>query len=443
MDKKQIIYREDKNNMAKIFLYDEFNPEDNAMLQALYSRSPESVEEHVNKVRQTGSGKFMERFYVGYGHMSIADCGSTTLFIENISILADKAIQDWPLYSGQETSTRYVDMSKQPIIDPINTTASQKILSDWMTFYISSQERVREHLRQKYPRQPNEDEKVYEKAIGARSFDIMRGFLPAGITTQLSWHTNLRQAWDKLSILRYWPLPEVKDAANGMLEKLKEKYPHSFSHNLYEEQEKWRQEIFSKYSYYHQPKTSVFSYSTNISNEELLKYQDIISTRPQKTNLPQFLAELGWITFDFLLDYGSFRDIQRHRNGVCRMPLLTTELGFQQWYLDQLPDDLRSAALSLIEKQKTAIDALAAPAEIKQYYISLGFNVSGRVTYALPAAVYVIELRSSKTVHPTLRAVAHKMTAALKVRFPELALHSDLNPDDWDVRRGLQDIIKI
>lgn len=426
--------------MAKIFLFDEFNPEDNAMLQALYSRSPESVEEHVKKVRETGSGKFMEKFYVGYGHMSIADCGSTTFFIEQISILADKAIQDWPLYSGQETSTRYVDMSKQPIIDPLNTENSKKILEEWMTFYISSQERARQHLREKYPKKPDEDEKVYEKAIGARSFDIMRGFLPAGITTQLSWHTNLRQAWDKLSVLRHWPLPEVKNLANGMLEKLKEKYPHSFSHNLYEEQEKFREEIFNKYSYYHQPKTSVFSYSTNISNEELLKYKKIISSRPQKTNLPNFLAELGLVTFDFLLDFGSFRDIQRHRNGVCRMPLLTTELGFQQWYLDQLPDDLKITALELLEKQKTAIASLPASAEIKQYYISLGFNVSCRVTYALPAAVYVTELRSMKTVHPTLRAVAHKMHAALRVRFPEMTLHSDLNPDDWDTRRGLQDI---
>lgn len=426
--------------MAEIFLYDEFNPEDNAMLQALYSRSPESVEEHVKKVRETGSGKFMERFYVGYGHMSIADCGSTTLFIERVSILADKAIQDWPLYSGQETSTRYVDMSKQPIIDPLNTEDSKKILDDWMTFYISSQERVREHLREKYPKKSDEDEKVYEKAVGARSFDIMRGFLPAGITTQLSWHTNLRQAWDKLSVLRHWPLPEVREIASSLLEKLKEKYPHSFSHNLYEEQEKFRDNIFGKYSYYHQPKTSVFSYSTNISNEELLRYKEIISSRPQKTNLPNFLAELGLVTFDFLLDFGSFRDIQRHRNGVCRMPLLTAELGFQQWYLDQLPDDLRKAAVALIEKQKTAIASLPASAEIKQYYISLGFNVSCRVTYALPAAVYVTELRSMKTVHPTLRAVAHKMHAALKTRFPELVLHSDLNPDDWDVRRGSQDI---
>ncbi|MBU0722132.1 hypothetical protein KKA93_01590 [Patescibacteria group bacterium] len=60
--------------MADIFLYDEFNPEDNAMLQALYSRSAGSVTKHVEKVRQSGSGKFMEQYYVGYGHASGEDC---------------------------------------------------------------------------------------------------------------------------------------------------------------------------------------------------------------------------------------------------------------------------------------------------------------------------------------------------------------------------------
>lgn len=76
----------------KIFIYDEFSPEDTAMMQALYSRSPKSVAEHAEKVKETGSVKFMEKFYVQYGHSSIADCGSTTIFIEGISMLGAKVI---------------------------------------------------------------------------------------------------------------------------------------------------------------------------------------------------------------------------------------------------------------------------------------------------------------------------------------------------------------
>ena len=132
----------------------------------------------------------MEQFYVGYGHASIADCGSTTIFIEGISILGDKAIQDWPLYSGQETSTRYVDMSQQPIIDPIATDQSRAVFQNWMKFYLESLPIMEEFLAGKYPKKEADDEIVYKKAIKARAFDILRGFLPAGITTQLSWHTK-------------------------------------------------------------------------------------------------------------------------------------------------------------------------------------------------------------------------------------------------------------
>jgi thymidylate synthase ThyX len=428
--------------MAKIFIYEEFAPQDNAMMQALYSRSPQSVIEHVKKVKQTGSGKFMETFYVGYGHASIADCGSTTIFIEGISILGDKAVQDWPLYSGQETSTRYVDMTKQQIVDPVGSSESKVILKRWMDFYIFGQAKMEETLKQKYPRKKNEEEGVYNKAIKARAFDIMRGFLPAGITTQLSWHTNLRQAYDKLVALRHHPLPEVKKIAQDIFKKLKEKYPHSFSQSEVLEQENYREKCAQKYNYFKSSKPVNFFLQTNISRRELEKYQNIIKGRPAKTGFPHFLTELGVITFEFLLDFGSFRDLQRHRNGVCRMPLLTIDLGFNDWYLEQLSDALRAKAQKLIVRQKRAIAKLKVPAEIKQYYIALGFNVVCRVTYGLPAAVYVVELRSGKMVHPTLRQIALKMRKALLAKFPKLVLNCDLEPAVWDISRGLQDIVK-
>ncbi|MFA6416736.1 MAG: FAD-dependent thymidylate synthase [Patescibacteria group bacterium] len=426
--------------MSNIFIYDEFSPEDVAMMQALYSRSPKSVTEHVEKVKQSGSGKFMATFYVGYGHASIADCGSTTIFIEDISIIGDKAIQDWQLYSGQETSTRYIDMGSRAIIDPIANAESKEILDNWMKFYNDNQERIQAYLMTKYPRREDENELVYSKAIKARGFDIMRGFLPAGITTQLSWHTNLRQAWDHLALLRHHPLAEVRDSANTILQKLKEKYEHSFSHQPTEEQETYREACVNQYAYFKPDQAIDFSCSSDIKLENLAAYQEILDNRPPKTGLPIFLGDLGLCNFKFILDFGSFRDIQRHRSGICRMPLLTTDLGFANWYLEQLPEDMRAEAIELIAVQKSKIDVLSSSPEIKQYYIAMGFNVDCAFSFPLPAAVYVTELRSNKTVHPSLRSVAHKMYAALSEKFPNLKLYADLDLDDWDVRRGLADI---
>lgn len=425
----------------KIFAYDEFNPEDMAMMQALYSRSAESVTVHAEKVKASGSGKFMERFYVGYGHGSIGDCGSTTLFIEGVSMLVAKAIQQWPLYSGQETSSRYIDMSKQLVVDPLGTKESKAILDKWMKFYTENQERMRVHLRTRYPIKAGEDNAVYERAINARIFDTLRAFLPAGVTTQLSWHTNLRQAHDKTALLKYYPLPEVRDVASKIHETLKTKYAHSFVHKEYPEQEAYRKYCAEKYTFFTEKKyAGDFTARTNIKRVDLEKLKDLLKKRPQKTNLPYELAELGNVTFEFLLDFGSFRDIHRHRNGVCQMPLLNTKFGFQKWYLGELPLDMQKEAAVLIKNQIAAIKKLKAPKEILQYYVAMGFNVNCKVTYGLPATIYTLELRSGRLVHPTLRVVAHKMDKAIRKFFPGIMLHTDLEKSDFDVRRGNQDI---
>lgn len=424
----------------KVFVYDEFGPQDTAMMQALYSRSAESVEVHVEKVRSSGSGKFMERFYVGYGHASIADCGSTTIFVEGVSMLVAKAIQDWPLYSGQETSSRYIDMSKQAIIDPVGTKESKNILDQWMKFYTESQLEVQAHITKKYPRKEGEDEIVYGKAVTARAFDTLRGFLPAGVATQFSWHTNLRQAHDKLVYLRRHPLAEVREAAEKILAGLREKYAQSFGHKETPEQEKYWNFIESKYNYYINKSAKPFSAKTNINKKEIALYKDIFAKRAPRAGLPIFLAELGNITFDFLLDFGSFRDIQRHRNGVCRMPLLTTKFGFNEWYVNELPETVKKKAIKLIKDQAKAINKLKATSEDKQYYCAMGFNVTCKVTYGLPAAIYVSELRSGRLVHPTLRRVAHQMSKSLMKMFPNYKSQSDFSLDDWNIRRGTQDI---
>jgi hypothetical protein len=109
--------------------------------------------------------------------------------------------------------------------------------------------------------------------------------------------------------------------------------------------------------------------------------------------------------------------------------------------LEQLPEKLRQEAQTLIEEQKKAIDELKVLPEIMQYYVAMGFNVPCRVSYGLPAAVYVTELRSGKMVHPTLRKIAFLMKDALQKEFPNLILHCDLEATNWDISRGSQDIV--
>ena len=186
------------------------------MLQALHSRSVGGLESHLKILSEKGPDNFMKNFYVGYGHKSIGDCGTASIFIEGVSMLVAKAIQDWPLYSGQESSTRYIDFQTQPFKNPMETKEGEEILESYRKFYIESLEPVKEYLKTQFPIGEGEKEIIYLKAIAARAFDILRGFLPAGSTTNLAWHTNLRQAADKIMLLRHHPLLEVRNTGEAI-----------------------------------------------------------------------------------------------------------------------------------------------------------------------------------------------------------------------------------
>lgn len=459
--------------MAEIYIYDDLHPEDNAMLQALYSRSPQSVVDHVEKVKAVGSGKFMEQFYVGYGHASIGDCGSTTIFLENVSMLAAKAFQDHQLYSGQEASTRYLDFAKQPLIDPYAHPESGAIQTGWITLYDSYMPKVKEALRSRHPFNAAEHktEKMWDKAISARAFDILRCLLPVGTGTLLSWHTNLRQARDHLRRLNHNPLIEVRNLAKTVHAALLEKYPHSFNaedmdessernaaRNAYAEaiadedqvllpEPLWKgleaadqQTILDG-----QILVDMEAYNAKRANQNEVEY---FRTRPKGGIVPHRFMQYGLYNLTFLLDFGSFRDLQRHRNGFCPLPLITSQFGFHSWYLNELQNLLSendfSALKVAIDKQISAVEQLPASLHRNrfsdQYLYPMGMAVLCRLGYSLPQMIYVAELRSGATVHPSLRPIAQKMGQLLNKTHPLLKTYIDNSSDEWSFKRGQQDI---
>lgn len=418
-------------------------PESEAMLQALHSRSIGGIKSHLEVLAQRGPEKFLSTFYVGYGHKSIGDCGTCTLFIEGVSMLAAKAIQDWSLYSGQEASTRYIDFATQAFIDPIGTKESKDLLENWRTFYLKGLKLLEIDLQKKYPRGEEEDEKVYMKAIKARSFDIMRGFLPSGSSTNLAWHTNFRQAADHIMRLRHHPLKEVREIAEATEKALTEAFPSSFGHKRYDATESFNREWMQN-NYYHTEKNpSDFVLSRNdIDRKNLGKHKTILTSRPAKTEIPRELAECGTLQFKFLLDFGSFRDIQRHRAVSQRMPLVTIEHGFEEWYINELPNELVSEAREVLKSQEGLLQKLGTSPEIAQYYIAMGYRLPNQITGNIPAFVYLAELRATRFVHPTLRKRAIQMANTLADAFKDegLVFHLDADPDRFDIKRGEHDI---
>lgn len=457
---------------TEIHVIDDQNPEDVAMLQALYSRSPAGVQSHLEKLRQIGSGKFMEQYYVGYGHASIGDCGTTAVFIEQVSMLVAKAIQDHPLYSGQEASTRYLDFSKQTLHDPYNHTASAIIQQRWMEIYNRTLPLLVEGLKVRYPFDAAhyKNERIWGNALNARAFDIARCLLPVGTTTLLSWTTNLRQAREHLRRLKHHPLPEVRAVAAQVFKAISNKYPHSFKADDMVRRDT-RDEYAEKYALPNNFATAadlIGRFDITAAELAMVAAGDVVvrrdsvdiegmkvnesavlADRPSGALLPWRLEAYGRYNMFFLLDFGSYRDIQRHRNGVCQIPLLDTRFGLHPWYTDQLQSLLLPADYVTLQQdiavQLAAIAALpqqgiAATPLLDQYLLPMGLAALVHASYSVPQVSYVGELRSGKTVHGSLRPVAQKMLRILEQDLPGIAIHGDFDVDDWTAKRGEQTI---
>lgn len=442
------------------------NSEDMAMLQALYSRSDESVESHLEKVKAVGSGKFMGSYYLGYGHSSIGECGETVMFFENVSMLAAKAIQNFTLYQGQECSTRYLDFSKRDLISPI--PEMEGLQRAWVDFYAKTQPRVQALLEELHTRDEDVPLAQWQRAIKARSFDICRCFLPVGCTTQLSWKSDLRKARERLLELKVHPCAEVRELASTTLVQLTLKYPNSFK------QEDWTPvwdgspcpcgEISFKqefYDVYHEdifapPVLFAFIEGNSFESEyvhgsNMLRFnpraRQFLEDRPEKEQVPKSFERFGGFYFGFMLDYGSWRDLARHRSAQIPMPVVGQYSAFEPWYLDaidELSPELGQECRDFVTQQFQKLDFCRRAVDVTeaelQYYYPLGTRVHVSMYASLPSAIYIAELRTSQFVHPTMRSIALKMADALRYKFPAIKLYVDWSPTSFHPGRGNQTI---
>ncbi len=428
---------------AKVILIDTgatLTPEAQAMVLAMYSRSNRSVLEHLETVAKKGPESFMATYYVGYGHQSIGELGDVTVCLEGISMFAAKAFQDWNKYRGQEASTRYIDFGSQPFLNPLNDPERNNYLESLRSFYVDALPIQEQFLSTRFPIMENADEKtvgIYTKAIKARAFDVLRGFLPGGATTSIAWHIDLREAADQLRELRQHVLEEVRELAEMVEHALFEKYPSSFGHKRYEATEGYIGNC-TGYSLPESRPQSVTIEHDGIDRAFLSRLKKEVFAVPPKTPLSRKVRPAGVVRFSMLLDFASYRDIQRQRSISQNMPLLTTDLGFEEWYMDELAPELKERAEKLVK------DAPKGGGAVDQYYLPMGFKLFFEAAGDLSAQHYIVQLRAQKTVHPTLAIRAKTLGELLSESFSEFGLkfYFDADPTGFSIKRGEQDIVK-
>ncbi len=463
-------------------------PEDIATLQAMYSRSNKPiVKKFLDLLRdeeklEATKGRIVGDTHKNYGHKSIGDLGHLLICYEGVSMLAAKAIQDSQLYAGQEASTRYISFDKQPFLvaqDGKVYRSSDKphealsnITERWRRFYLRALPVIQEHLFAEYPWEEQEaahlethgDEKLeaqkqearsnYERAIKARAFDIIRGFLPAGCTTNLAWWTSISHASDHLGWLQCHPLVEVQQLAMATQLLLENTYPVSFANRKVHLDRVQYRKSFMHDKYYLLPSDVAHAvplategvFTEQLNHSQVYTWINEIMTRPQGQELPYQIGECGTVRYDANLDFASFRDQQRHRAVVQRQGLLTSVIGFHEWYLDNLPNSIKQEAIGLLTDTVHHIDRADITPFERQYLLPMGMKIPTRIVGHLGKVVYMVELRAQTSVHPTYHANAYYFAKKLGSCLAQILgvesvpLYINPNVGEFSWKRGTQTI---
>lgn len=435
----------------KLGITDHLDPEVQAMLIAMYSRSYAPIESRIPNSTESSEEhkKKLGKYYVDWGHKAVGQLGYTTVWIEGVSQLAAKAIENHPLFNGQESSTRYMDFSNQVFIS--ENTGISLWQETFRKFYINTLPLVVDKIKEEFPFENNfkpllivdndynKNKTKWENTVKARAFDICRGLLPAGITTNVGFLGTFDTINDHFGEMLYHPSIEMRDIAKTVLTQLKEKYKYgAFS----------IEKLISNFSYvsddffYDNEKVDLFDVidfeyfpTDNISDS----VKKLLAERNKFDKLPSFQSNKINLKFKGLLDFGSYRDLHRHRNGKISMNMLTTEYGFENFYSDNLPEQVKVNLKVLLNNFENWYNSSDLDPVIKQYAVPMGYRVPTTYTADINQIIYIIELRSGKTVHQTLRKFIHKWVRAIENNFQyDVKLYPDMDIDNFTLKRGEQ-----
>lgn len=190
-------------------------PEIQAYAMAKYSRSAQGMLESVRELSVQRAEEFLTTFYFEYGHRSIADMAHVVMALENVSLVAAIAVEDEPVWDGQERSTRYQDFRRSgyyvPPELPDDAAADYRAAADRLFAAYWEQARgLRPVLAQAVPRPPDMDEDKYNRTLRARAFDVARSLLPLATHTSVGQVVSARTLESQINRLLGDPRAEMQ-----------------------------------------------------------------------------------------------------------------------------------------------------------------------------------------------------------------------------------------
>ncbi len=435
----------------RIYLIDDLPPETVAVTFAKTSRSPEPFHVIAEGLTDKKSAKFHEKWVVGYGHSSVAEHAVLHIAFEDISIIAAKAIEDNRLSSFTEKSTRYqiYDPERFHTPAPIRESSLHDIyvstMQQIMQHYMEGMDRAVAWHRENLPRKENEKDRAFANRCRTASCDVLRFFLPAGTLTNLGWTANARVLEHAISKLLSSKVSELQEIGEEIKQRAQAVVPtlvkyaepseyrlscrldaKDLPHALPEERaagmDAKSENTIRLVEYDPEAEDKVVAALTyefsSAPYEQILAWVRGLSTKQKERLLSKELGtprsfdagpralETTTYTFEITIDYGAWRDIQRHRLCTQLAQSFTPELGYvepeaiQQIELTELYRKSRGHSAALYSQLHGVFPDEAA------YALLLGFRTRTLFIMNLREAYHFSRLRSSPHGHPSYRHIA-------------------------------------
>ncbi|NUN11984.1 FAD-dependent thymidylate synthase [Candidatus Micrarchaeota archaeon] len=460
-----------------VFAAKNFHPEVWALMQARYSRSKDGLRESFLQLLKEDPAnydslknalasnnqasmdnavskaiQFMEKWVLGYGHSSVAEGAVVGIGLEGISSLASDVVENNRLASYIEKSTRYVSFGNDSFFIPkeiIGTKHEARVkacFEDLFKTYMDLHAPVLEYIQKESPLKEGMNDSAWKRASAARRFDAIRYLLPAATKTSLGWTLNARQLAHAINKLLSHPLEEMRELGlllqqegkkalpsllkytgekNYFIETEKQLRSKQLTKNgekvkLVDYPEKIEEKIISAiiFKYSNQDYQTCFNQASKMTSSEREELLDSFLGRQEEFDYPMRELEYSDFTFEGLMDYGGFRDVQRHRMATISQQLLTCFHGFDT------PPDIIAAG---VEKQYA--QAMNHAKEVfqevyednpyaAQYLVPRGFKHRFLFKANLRTLYHFIKLRSQPQGHYSYVEFAKKMHSIMIDQFP-------------------------
>jgi thymidylate synthase ThyX len=411
------------------------------------------------------SEKLFQRVLSEYGDDSVAQLGGAHVAVEGASNVLTKVLEWGRLMAYLEQSTRYVPYTQRdggrwryvlpPELDGAGALRQRyaECLDAAFETYARWIEPAVSWLKRESPAAPGTSPAVYEATIRAKALDALRGLLPAATRSNVGIF-GTGQAYEQLLIrMRAHPLAEVQACADELLRELRQVIPAflarvdrpdrgvrisaylaanreavgALAASLGQASPPPRPEVVLAD---HDPDGEVKVVAAALYPASDLPFDELLSRArampaaeraallkayagdrsANRRHRPGRAFEHATYRFDVVTDYGSFRDLQRHRMLTLDWQPFTAAHGY---LVPPLVEEIGAEAdwRRVMDASVALYEELgrAGQGAVASYALPMAFRIRFYMALNAREAMHLIELRTTPQGHPSYRRVCQAM----------------------------------